>query len=81
MTRCWRSLRGGRSWFGRVVTAKGTLAGQSRGGKITRNAAREWLDDVNEWRGLSSKESWSEPEENVAWRMRVSCIRDPRKSY
>ena len=30
------------------------------------------MDDVNEWTGLSSKETWSEPEDHMSWRKRVS---------
>ena len=37
-----------------------------------RQQEREWLDDVKDWTGLSSKKTWSEPEDEGSWRKRVS---------
>ena len=39
-----------------------------------RNAARQWMDDVKEWTGLSHNEMWREPVDCQAWRKRVSCV-------
>ena len=36
--------------------------------------ARQWLDDVKEWTGLSSNGMWKGPEDRVAWRKRVSRV-------
>ena len=64
--------------FAHVVTqlrAKGTPSCRVRcSGKIKRKACR-WLEDVNEWTGLSSNEIWSEhAEERGAWRQHVSRV-------
>ena len=64
--------------FGHVVTrlrAKGNhLARVQSRGKIKRKACR-WLDDVKEWKGLSSNEIWSEhAEDREAWRQHVSRV-------
>ena len=41
-------------------------------GKISRGRpARQWLDDVKEWTGLSLNKMWREPEDRVAWRKNV----------
>ena len=75
-TRCWRSRK--LRLFGHVVTrlkAKGTPSCRVLfRGKIKRKACR-WLDDVNEWTGLSSNEMWMEhAEDRVAWIQHVSRV-------
>ena len=52
---------------------KGTLAntilqGNAEGERSRGRPARQWLDDVKEWTGLSSNEMWRERKDRVAWR-------------
>ena len=43
--------------------------------KISRGRpARQWLEDVKEWTGLSLNEMWREPYDRVAQRKRVSHV-------
>ena len=54
-----------------VVRAKGTLANtilqcKVEGKRSRRRPARQRLDDVKEWTGLSSM--WREPDGHMAWR-------------
>ena len=56
-----------------MVQAKETLAntilqGKVAGERLRGRPARQWLDDVKEWTGLSLHEMWKEPEDRVAWR-------------
>ena len=39
-----------------------------------RSRARQWLDDVKEWTGLSSNETLREPEDHGAWRKHVGRV-------
>ena len=55
-------------WFGCVVRAK--VEGKRPRGR----PVRQWLENVDEWTGLSSNEMWREPEYCVAWRKRVSRV-------
>ena len=66
-------------WFGHVVRSKGTLRntilqGRVEGERSRGRPARQWLDDVKEWTGLSLDETWREPEDRVAWRNRDSRV-------
>ena len=66
-------------WFGRAGRAKGTMANNILKGKVEMKRsrgrpARQWLEDVQEWTGLSLNEMWREPEDRVAWRKRVNCV-------
>ena len=37
---------------------------------------RQWLDDANEWTGLSADEIWRKPQDRGSWKWRVSRV-DP----
>ena len=64
-------------WFGHVVIAKGTrentiLQSKVEVKRLRVRLAKQWLDDVKEWTGLSLNEMWNEPEDRVARRKRIS---------
>ena len=62
-----------------MMKENGTMANTILQSKVERKRtrgrpARQWLDDVKEWTGLSSDAIGREPEDRVAWRKRVSRV-------
>ena len=65
--------------FGHVARAKRTMENTILQGKAEKKIsrgrpARQWLNDIYEWTGMRSNEMCREPDDSVAWRMRVSRV-------